>query len=359
MMLSVPAMLMRGGTSKGLYLTREAVDDTGVPPEVLLPALLGSPDPRQIDGIGGAQTTTSKVAIIEPSTRPGIDVDYLFAQVDIATDTVDWTPTCGNLLTGVGAFAIERGMVPVAGDVTEVRVHLVNTGADVLLTVQTPGGAVRYDGETAVDGVPGGAAPVGVTFTEFTGGTTGSLFPTGNPRDVIDGVEVSCVDAGVAAVLMRAADLGVTGAESPTELDADRALLERIEFLRRQAGKLMGMGDVAGRVVPKVMLLSPSEDATIRSRYFVPTSCHPAHAVSGAVCLGSALAMPGTVARDVAPHVPESGDYTLEHPSGVIRIGIAVDGGRPVGASVVRTARKLFDGMAFAELAPAPLAVAS
>ncbi|WP_369360841.1 PrpF domain-containing protein [Streptomyces sp. cg2] len=359
MMLCVPAMLMRGGTSKGLYLTRDAVDATKVPLELLLPALLGSPDPRQIDGIGGAQTTTSKVAIIEPSAAPGTDVDYLFAQVDIATDTVDWTPTCGNLLTGVGPFAIERGMVPVTGDVTEVRVHLVNTGADVILTVQTPGGVVRYDGQTAVDGVPGGAAPVGVTFTGFTGGTTGSLFPTGSPRDVIDGLEVSCVDAGVAAVLMRAADLGVAGLESPAELDSDQALLERIEFLRCQAGKLMGMGDVAGRVVPKVMLLSPSEHATIRSRYFVPTSCHPAHAVSGAVCLGSALALPGTVARDIVPHPPQSGDYTLEHPSGVIRIGIASDGGRPARASVVRTARKIFDGVAFAELTPARLAAAS
>ncbi|MER6052121.1 PrpF domain-containing protein, partial [Streptomyces sp. NPDC001793] len=300
--------------SKGLYLTGDAVDAIKVPPELLLPALLGSPGPRQIDGIGGAQTTTGKVVIIEPSAAPGTDVDCLFARVDFATDPVDWTPACGNLLSGVGPLVIERGLVPVTGDVTEVRVRLVNTGADVIFTVQTPGGVVRYDGQAAVDGVPGGAAPVGVTFTGFMGGTTGSLFLTGSPRGVIDGVEVSCVDAGVVAVLMRAADLGVAGLESPAELDSDQALLERIGFLRARAGKLMGMGDVAGRVVPKVMLLSPSEDATIGSRYFVPTSCHPAHAVSGAVCLGLVLVLPGTVARVIVPHAPQCGDYTLEHP---------------------------------------------
>ncbi|MFJ9418876.1 PrpF domain-containing protein [Streptomyces sp. NPDC101227] len=352
MTLSVPAMLMRGGTSKGLYLTQDAVEASGVSPDVLLPALMGSPDRRQINGIGGAQTTTSKVAIIQRSTAPDIDVDFLFAQVDIESDAVDWTPTCGNVLTGVGPFAIERGLAPVTGEVTEVRVHLVNTGADVILTVQTPGGVVRYDGDVAIDGVPGSAAPVGVTFTEFVGGTTGALFPTGSPKDIIDGVEVSCIDSGVCAILMRAVDLGITGSETPGELNADRELLERIEFLRLQAGKLMGMGDVAGSVVPKVMLLSASEHAAIRSHYFVPSSCHPAHAVSGAVCLGSALTLPDTIARDIAPNAPESGDYTLEHPAGVMDINIAVERQIPVGASVVRTARKLFDGTAFVDLGP-------
>ncbi|QIS21497.1 PrpF domain-containing protein [Nocardia terpenica] len=353
MLISIDAMLMRSGTSKGVYLSGSDVDVCGVAADVLLPALLGSPDPRQIDGLGGASTTTSKVAIVRPSARPDTDVDYLFGQVDIDSGTVDWSPTCGNVLVGVGAFAIERRMVPVGEETTAVRVHLVNTGAQVLLTVQTPAGVVRYDGDKSIAGVPRSAAPVGVTFTRFAGGATGALLPTGNPIDLVDGVAMSCVDAGVCAMLVRAADVGVTGAETPEHLNENRELLERLEFLRRRAGELMGMGDVADRVVPKVILLSETGIATIRSRYFVPTSCHPAHAVTGAVCVGSALTVPGTIARSVAPAAPVGGHYVIEHPAGLIDIGITAADGLPVGATVVRTARKLFDGRAFADLGAA------
>ncbi|ATL66311.1 2-methylaconitate cis-trans isomerase PrpF family protein [Nocardia terpenica] len=350
MLISIEAMLIRGGTSKGLYLSGSDVDASGVAADVLLPALLGSPDPRQIDGLGGASTTTSKAAIVRPSTRPDTDVDFLFGQVDIESAAVDWSPTCGNVLVGVGPFAIERAMVPVRGETTDVRVHLVNTGAQVVLTVQTPTGAVRYDGDEEIAGVPRSAAPVEVTFTRFAGGATGALLPTGKPTDIIDGVEVSCVDAGVCAVLIRAADVGVAGTETPDQLNENRELLQRLESLRLQAGKLMGMGDVTGRVIPKVILLSEATDATIRSRYFVPTSCHPAHAVSGAVCLGSALALPDTIARGLAPGAADSGRYTIEHPAGLIDIGLTVTDGRPAGATVVRTARKLFDGTVFADI---------
>ncbi len=260
MLMSLPAMQFRGGTSKGLYLLRDDLTAFGDSLDAVLSALMGGA-PRQVDGLGGDATTTSKVAIVGPSAEDDIDVDYLFAQVDPKTGAVDTTPTCGNILAGVGPFAIERGLVPVAGATTDVRIRLVNTGARVVATIQTPNGAVEYGGDQTIAGVSGSAAPVQLTFTDFAGGTTGALFPTGNRIDHVDGVEVSCVDAGVCAIVIRAADLGLSGAESPAEINADEALLDRVERIRRKAGELMGMGDVSGRVVPKVMLVSKSEDA--------------------------------------------------------------------------------------------------
>ena len=297
MLISLPAMQIRGGTSKGVYLLRDDLSAYADSLNAVLSALMGGA-PRQLDGLGGDATTTSKVAIVGPSAEDDIDVDYLFAQVDPKTGAVDMTPTCGNILAGVGPFAIERGLVPVIGDTTDVRIRLVNTGARVVARVQTPNGAVEYGGGQSIAGVSGSAAPVQLTFTDFAGGTTGALFPTGNRVDHIDGVEVSCVDAGVCAIVIRAADLGITGAERPAELNADEALLDRVERIRCKAGELMGMGDVSGRVVPKVMLVSASDDADIRSRYLVPTSCHPAHAVTGAINLASTVSIPGTVADE-------------------------------------------------------------
>jgi 2-methylaconitate cis-trans-isomerase PrpF len=241
--------------------------------------------------------------------------------------------------------------MPVAGDTTDVRIRLVNTGARVVATIQTPNGAVRYDGDQTIAGVSGGAAPVQLTFTDFAGGTTGALFPTGNRLDHIDGVEVSCVDAAVCAIVIRAADLGLLGTELPAEINADEALLNRVERIRRKAGELMGMGDVSGRVVPKVMLVSAAGEADIRSRYLVPTSCHPAHAVSGAINLASTLSITGTVAaefRDPAP-LPNIG---IEHPGGVLELAVTMNGDAPVGAAITSTARKLFDGTVFVEFTP-------
>lgn len=344
MQITLPAMQFRGGTSKGVYLLRD--DLAAYPRDAVLSALMGGA-PRQIDGLGGDATTTSKVAIVGRSADTDTDVDYLFAQVDPGTGAVDTTPTCGNILAGVGPFAIERGLVAADGDTTDVRIRLVNTGARVVASVHTPGGVVRYDGVQRVPGVGGGAAPVHLTFTDFAGGTAGALFPTGNRLDHIDGVEVTCIDAGVCAIIMRANDLGLTGAESPAAIDADAALLDRVERIRRKAGELMGLGDVAGRVVPKVMLVSEPSDpaaATIRSRYLVPTTCHPAHAVSGAVNLASALSIPGTVAADVASPAPVIG---VEHPGGVLQLAVTLAGADPVGATITSTARKLFDGNAF------------
>lgn len=346
MLISLPAMQFRGGTSKGVYLLRDDLAPYEGELDTVLSAMMGA-GPRQIDGLGGATTTTSKIAIVGASDEDDIDVDYLFAQVNPETGAVDWTPTCGNILAGVGPFAIERGLVAATGDTTQVRIRLVNTGARVVATIQTPGGAVRYDGCQTIAGVPGSAAPVQLTFTDFAGGTAGSLFPTGHRVDHIDGVEVSCVDAGVCAILMRATDLGLTGGETPAEINAESAVLQRVERIRRKAGELMGMGDVSDRVVPKVMLISDSEIADVRSRYLVPTSCHPAHAVSGAVNLASALSIPGTVAHEFGSGGRSVG---IEHPGGVIELGVTVENDSPVGATITSTARKLSDGTVFVEL---------
>ena len=346
MLITLPAMQIRGGTSKGVYLLGD--DLARYPLEAVLSALMGGA-PRQLDGLGGDATTTSKVAVVSPSIEDDIDVDYLFVQVDPKTGRVDRTPTCGNILAGVGPFAIERGLVPVTGDTTVVRVRLVNTGARVVATVRTPDGAVDYSGDTTLAGVSGSAAPVELTFTDFAGGTAGTLFPTGHRIDHIDGVEVSCVDAGVCAIVMRATDLGITGGESPAEINADSALLERVERIRRKAGELMGLGDVTGRVVPKVMLISASDTADIRSRYLVPTSCHPAHAVSGAINLASTLSIHGTVADEFRSTT--TGSVTgIEHPGGVLELAVTLNGDAPVGATITSTARKLFDGTAFVEI---------
>jgi 4-oxalomesaconate tautomerase len=348
MLISLLAMQFRGGTSKGVYLLRDDLAAYEGSLDALLSALMGAA-PRQVDGLGGDTTTTSKVAIVGPSTEDGIDVDYLFAQVDPKTGAVDRTPTCGNILAGVGPFAIERGLVPVTGDTTEVRIRLVNTGARVVATIQTPNGAVEYSGDQSIAGVSGSAAPVQLTFTDFAGGTTGALFPTGNRTDHIDGVEVSCVDAGVCAIVMRATDFGLTGAESPAEINANAAVLGRVERIRLKAGELMGMGDVSGRVVPKVMLVSGSDVADIRSRYLVPTSCHPAHAVTGAMNLASTVSIPGTVAYQFRDNADDS-VIGIEHPGGVIELAVTLDNAAPAGATITSTARKLFDGTAFVEI---------
>jgi len=340
-------MQFRGGTSKGAYLLREDLEPYADDLDALLSALMGKA-PRQIDGMGGNTTTTSKVAIVGPSDEDDIDVDYLFAQVDPESGAVDWVPTCGNILAGIGPFAIERGLVPVEGETTTVRVRLVNTGARVVETVQTPNGEVQYAGAQTIAGVAGSAAPVQITFTDFAGGTTGSLFPTGRRIDFIDGIEVSCVDAGVCAILMRANDLGLTGGETPTDINADTALLNRVERIRRKAGELMGMGDVSGKVVPKVMLISESESADVRSRYFVPSSCHPAHAVTGAINLASTVSIPGTVADGVRESAGDT--VAIEHPGGVIELAVSLDEGDvPVGARITSTARKLSDGTVFVD----------
>lgn len=350
MQTKIPCVIMRGGTSRGPFLLASDLPaDPATRDEVLL-AIMGSPHEYQVDGIGGAMPLTSKVAIISKSRQPGADVDYLFAQVLVNEKLVDTKPNCGNMLVGVGPFAVEAGLVPATEGETMVRIYNVNTQALVESIVQTPRGRVEYEGAAAIDGVPGTAAPVKLNFKSAIGAVTGKLLPTGKPTDLIDGVEVSCVDVAMPMILMRAEAFGKTGRESAAELDADKALYERMEAIRRKAGVLMGMGDVSRLVVPKIGLLAkPAHGGTITSRYFVPYSCHKAHAVTGTVCVASALAIPGTVASSLAdlPPAPQ-GVIEIEHPSGKIAIDLDADftGGRQEirRAALIRTARRIFDG---------------
>ena len=350
MQTSIPCVIMRGGTSRGPYfLLSDLPKDVQQRDAVLLSAM-GSPHDYQVDGIGGARSLTSKVAMISHSKHPHADVDYLFAQVLINEALVDTKPNCGNMLIGVGPFAIEAGLVPALDPETTVRIYNVNTRTLVEAIVQTPGGKVTYEGDAAIDGVPGTAAPVKISFKGGIGSVTGKLLPTGKPLDVIDGIDVSCVDVAMPTVFMPAEQLGKTGYESAAELDADKALMQRMEAIRRKAGVLMGMGDVSKAVVPKISLLAkPSKGGTISSRYFVPDACHKAHAVTGTVCLASACTIPGTVASQLVnlPPAPQ-GVITIEHPSGMIAIDLDVsftNGKQEIRrAALIRTARRIFEG---------------
>lgn len=338
-MISLRTMMMRGGTSSGVYLLKSDIDESGVDPDVLLSVILGSLDPVQIDRLGGDGSTTSKVAIVGPSTRPDCDVDYLFAQVDLSTLWVDWNLTCGNLLAGVASFAIERGLVMEAHPITAVRVHLVNSGAAVTVSVGS-------------GGVTGRAAPIELAFDNFCGGRTGKLFPTGRPVDHLGDVAITAIDAGVCAVIAAARDFGLTGGESPQQLNSDDKLLDRLERLRLRAAVAMGLGDSRGYVLPKVMLVSESERADFRSRYFVPDRCDTGHAVSAAVCLATAGAVSDTVAGKLLGRPAGARPIVLEHPTGTMSIDITRIGNSDlkIGASVHSTAHKLFDGYVFADM---------
>ncbi|WP_426199588.1 4-oxalomesaconate tautomerase [Pseudomonas sp. DC3200b2] len=343
---AIPCLMMRGGTSKGAYfLASDLPQDPQVRDKVLL-AVMGSPDPRQIDGIGGADSLTSKVAIIQPSTRPDADVDYLFGQVVVAEPRVDYGQNCGNILAGVGPFAIERGLVPATGELTLVRIHMVNTGQIAIAQVPTQDGAVCYAGAARIDGVPGTAAPLLVEFTDVAGSSCGSLLPTGNAVDLFDGVEVTCIDNGMPVIVLRASDLGVTGYESPAELDANEALKARIESIRLQAGPLMNLGDVSQRSVPKMCLVAePRDGGAIHTRSFIPHRCHASIGVFAAVSVASACLLEGGVAKAVA-FVP-TGDRPLlsvEHPGGEFSVELHLDNGQIAGCGLLRTARLLYDG---------------
>ena len=348
----IPCVLMRGGTSKGPFFQ---ADDLPVDPslrDLVLLAAMGSPDTRQIDGIGGADPLTSKVAIVSPSAREGVDVEYLFAQVVVAEPRVDVSPTCGNMLTGVAPFAIEQGMVKAADGETRVRIYMVNTDTLCVATVQTPRGAMTYDGDACIDGVPGTAAPVRLDFLDVAGSNCGALLPTGNLRDVIDGIEVTCMDVAMPMVIARAADFGLTGYESVAELDANKDFFARMEAIRLQAGAAMGMGDVAKSVTPKFGLLAPARDGgTIGTRYFMPWNTHPSMAVTGAQCLASCALTPGSVAEGLLERPIQSpADVVLEHASGTIDVLVdydTSDGFALNSAGLLRTARKLADGCVF------------
>jgi len=349
---AIPCLFMRGGTSRGPYfLADDLPADIAVRDRVLL-AAMGSPDLRQIDGIGGADTLTSKVAIVSPSKHPDADVDYLFAQVSIETAFVDTAPSCGNMLAGVGPFAIERGLIAATHGETRVRIFNVNTASRIEAVIKTPGGHVEYEGEQAIDGVPGTAAPIFLNFSDIVGSKCGALFPTGASCDQIDGIAVTCIDVAMPMMLIAAAELGLSGYETD-ELANSSELLERIERIRREAGARMGLGDVSQLVVPKVGLLArPRAGGAITSRYLTPHRLHAAHAVTGGICVGSAALISGTTAYALADRASvDAGLVTIEHPSGTLTLKIERGGtdAEPtiVAAGTVRTARKLFDGAVF------------
>ena len=351
MQVAIPAALMRGGTSKGLYFERADLPQARDARDRILLAAMGSPDPRQIDGAGGADPLTSKVAIVGPSVAHDVDVDYQVAQVLTGQAVVDVNPSCGNILAGVGPFAIERGMVEAADGETRVRIRMVNTGGVAEAVVQTPGRHVRYDGDVAIDGVPGFGAPVLLDLLRCAGTKTGVMLPSGRPRDEIDGVPVTLVDVAMPMMVVRADSLGKTGYETPAELDADTALLARVERMRRAAGELMGLGDVTGMVVPKVSLVAPPRRGPgVSSRYLVPMRTHQAHAATGAISVASAAVAPGTVASEVARVDPVSNPLAVgvEHPAGRLEVGLRIrrtaEGIDVVSARLVRTARLIFDG---------------
>jgi 2-methylaconitate cis-trans-isomerase PrpF len=343
---------MRGGTSRGPYFRAEDLPaDIATRDRVLL-AAMGSPDIRQIDGLGGADTLTSKVAIVSKSNRPGVDVDYLFAQVDIAKPIVDTAPSCGNMLAGVAPFAIETGMVAASDGETRVMIFNVNTEARIEAVIRTPGGEVQYDGDARIDGVPGTAAPILLNFMDVVGSLSGAMLPTGHVRDVIDGIELTCIDVAMPMILLRAADLGLTGYETRPEINANKNLFARIEPIRREAGRRMGFGDVSDKVVPKVGLLArPRQGGTITSRYLTPHAAHAAHAVTGAVCVSTACALAGSIAHELAtPDDANPRTVWIEHPSGQVDVRLQIRGegaDMDVVAGTLRTARPIMKGAVF------------
>ncbi len=352
-MQPIPCVLMRGGTSKGpVFLASDLPSSTEERDELLL-AVMGSGHELEIDGIGGGSPQTSKVAIVSPSPHADADVDYLFVQVMVSQRRVDTAPNCGNMLCAVGPFAVEQGLVEPSGDVTQVRIRNLNTGTFVCAEVSTPGGQVSYDGDTSIDGVPGSAAPVQLTFLDAAGSKTGAMFPTGRLTDVFDGIPVTCIDMAMPMVIIEASLLGKRGDETPAELDADKDFLRQLEALRLRAGAAMGLGDVSEKVIPKPVLVSrPTAGGTLKVRYFMPHNCHKALAITGSIGLATACVSEGTVVAQLlgSGTTPRLQQVRLEHPSGSIQVALAYVGeqGQTIRASVVRTARRLFSGEVYA-----------
>jgi 4-oxalomesaconate tautomerase len=349
MQTPIRCSLMRGGSSKGLYFRREDLPADEALRDRVLVAAMGA-DARQIDGAGGAHPLTSKVAIVSRSESADADVDYLFVQVVVGEGRVDTTPNCGNMLAGVGPFAIENGIVPAQDGETVVRVRMLNSDNLCELLVQTPGKRVRYDGDARVDGVPGSAAPIVCNYLDVAGSATGSLLPTGRALDVVDGVEITCIDNGMPVVVLRAKDLGITGYETPQELDANKALKAKLESIRLAVGPKMNLGDVAKKVVPKMSLIAPARTGGhVCTRTFIPHDAHAAIGVLGAVSVATACILPGSVTRGIAT-VPDGPvkQMSVEHPSGEFSVTLEVGGTReqPVvlKAGLLRTARLILRG---------------
>ena len=358
MIEGIPCTWMRGGTSKGAYFLARDLPAAAAERDALLLSVMGSPDPRQIDGIGGADPLTSKVAVVSESDQPDADIDYLFLQVFVDRAVVTDRQNCGNILAGIAQFAVEKGLVRAADGRTEVAVHMVNSGQVAGVTIETPGGAVTYEGSARIDGVPGTAAPVLQNFPQAAGSTCGAMLPTGNAADVIDDEEVTCIDNGMPVVVLRAEDMDISGYESREDLDANAGLKARLESIRVQAGPLMNLGDVRDKSVPKMTLVAPPRaGGAVATRTFIPHRCHASIGVLGAVSVATACVLPGSTAHALS-QVPagEQKLVSVEHPSGessVMMHVIVEDGALEViRAAVLRTARKLFEGQVFPRPSP-------
>ncbi len=347
----IPCMQMRGGTSRGLYFVAADLPADAAERDALLVSVMGSGHPLQVNGVGGGHPLTSKVAVVAPSERDDADVDYLFLQLGVDAATLTDRQNCGNILAGVGPFAVERGLVTAGTEATTTRIAMVNSGGVVTATFRTPGGVPDYDGSTAIDGVPGTAAPILLRFADTAGSTTGQLLPTGNLCDVIDGVQVTCIDNGMPVVVARAADFGISGYEPVPALAANKDLAGRVQSLRLQAGKLMGLGDVSDLSVPKTTLVSaPRAGGAVCTRTFIPERLHTSIGVLGAVTVVTALLADGTGAELAA--FPSAGHVVdVEHPTGHLQVQVDLDTSvcppQVRSAGVIRTARKLFDGTVF------------
>jgi len=340
---------MRGGTSRGPFFAgADLPADVALRDAVLL-AVMGSPDKRQIDGLGGAHPLTSKVGIVTRGSKPGVDLDFLFAQLQPDKDTVDTTPNCGNMLAAVVPFALETGMVKPRGGTSTFRVLTLNTDMQCDISVQTPGGYVEYAGDARIDGVPGASAPVTINFLDTAGSVCAGLLPTGHVRDVIDGIEVTCIDNGMPLVMFRAADVGRTGYEAVAELNADTELKARVERLRMACGHAMGLGDVTAKNYPKMTLIAPPrEGGSLATRSFIPHVCHDAIGVLAAVTVGTACVLEGSVCNGIA-QMPSGNvkKVSVEHPTGEFSVELEVDPEHPqkvTRAALLRTARLIMRG---------------
>ncbi len=344
----IRCLWMRGGTSKGAYLLASDLPADPTERDALLLNLMGSPDVRQIDGLGGADPLTSKVAVLSPSSRDDADVDYLFLQVFVDQPLVSDKQGCGNILAGVGPAAIELGLIAAQDNVTPVRIHMVNSGEVAVARISTPGGKVNYTGDTRIDGVPGSHAAVPLMFQNIAGSMCGALLPTGNAVDVIDGVACTLIDNGMPCVIMRAADFGLSGTESREALEADGVLKARIEAIRLVVGPMMNFSDVTAASVPKMTLVSPpAAGGAIGTRSFIPHRVHASIGVFAAVSVATACLLPGSPAADIAS-VPADGRFSIEHPTGALEVFLDIAAGGTVrGAGTIRTARKIMDGLVF------------
>ena len=347
----VRCMWMRGGTSKGGYFLAEDLPDNQALRDAFLMRAMGSPDPRQIDGMGGGDPLTSKIAVVRKSDRPAVDVDYLFLQVSVDAPLVTDAQNCGNLLAGVGPFAITRGLVKAQSPTTEVRIFMENTGQTAVARIETPNGEINEEGSASIDGVPGTAAPIALTFQDTAGSSCGALLPSGQAKDTINGIDVTMIDNGMPCVVLRAEDIGITGHETPAELEGNTELRQKLEALRLTCGPLMNLGDVAEKTVPKMTMVSRAQNGgAISTRTFIPHRCHKSIGVLGAVSVATACLIPESTAFGLAQRGSGTERYlSIEHPSGEMTVVAGLDDQDNVKtAAILRTARKLMDGEIFA-----------